>query len=107
MGKKRIQDKDYEIIDNGAEMFHHVKLGATSDYPDVVFQYGEVKLIEEDDSLRVKFEYEVFENPNKLRVERSDEFVDYIGEILMINLEEILICNKYSKGINAIPKSNH
>lgn len=100
MRKNKITDDDYDIVDNGPDRFHHVKLGDKSPFPGVVYQYGEVKLIEEDDSLRVKFKFEIFDNPSDLKVERSDAFVDYIGEILMKNLEELLIYNRYQKGIN-------
>lgn len=94
---KKIQDDQYEIIDRGEENFHHIKLNETAPYPDVVYQYGAVSLFEENDSLRVKFDYEVFANPKMLDT-KSRQFIDYIGHVLMTNLEELLIYNKYSKG---------
>lgn len=100
MRKNKITDDDYDIVDNGPEHFHHVRLGDSSPFPGVVYQYGEVQLIEEDESLRVKFKFQIFDNPADLKVEQSDSFVNYIGEILMINLEEFLIYKKYQKGMN-------
>lgn len=93
---KKIYHDEYEFIDRGEENFHHIKLGDESPYPDVVFQFGEVKLLEEDGALRVKFEYEVFDNPNSLDT-KSDKFVTYIGEILITNLEELLFYNKLQR----------
>lgn len=94
---KKIQDEDYEIVDNGEDQFHQIHLKATSPYSDVIFQFGEVKLLEENDHLRVKFEYEVFQNPKRFNT-NSEQFREYIGHILMTNLEEILLYNKYAKG---------
>lgn len=91
---RKVQDDDYEIIDKGDEFFHHILLKETSPYPSVVFQFGKVQLIEEDESLRVKFEYETFANPNLLNVQ-SQDFRKYIGNILMTNLEELLIYHNH------------
>lgn len=92
----KVDDNEYEIIDKGDENFHQIRLNESSPFPDVVFQFGEVQLREENDQLRVKFDYEVFDNPNKMNTE-SEKFVNYIGDILMTNLEELLIFNKYQK----------
>jgi hypothetical protein len=93
---RKIADNDYEIIDKGEENFHHIVLKDSSPFPSVVFQFGKVQLIEENESLRVKFEYEVFNNPQKLDTQ-ADNFREYIGHILMTNLEELLIFNKYKR----------
>ena len=97
----KIQDEEYDIIDQGADNFHRIVLNNTSPWPAVVFQFGVVKLIEENDSLRVSFEYELFENKHFLNT-KSDEFIDYIGSILMNNLEELLLYNKYQKEQNGV-----
>jgi hypothetical protein len=96
----KIQDDDYEIIDRGEENFHHIRLKAAP-YADVVYQYGAVSLYEENDSLRVAFGYEVFENKNNVNT-TSRAFIDYIGHILMNNLDELLIYNKYAKGKDVV-----
>lgn len=93
---EKIADEDYEIIDKGDENFHQILLKASSPFSSVVFQYGKVKLIEEDDQLRVKFEFEIFDNPKKFNT-KSDKFRDYIGNILMNNLDELLVYNKYKR----------
>lgn len=92
----KISDDDYDIVDKGEENFHHIVLKATSPYPDVVYQYGGVKLFEENESLRVSFDYQVFSNPKMLDT-KSEKFIEYIGHILMTNLEEILLYNMYAK----------
>ena len=92
----KINDDDYEIIDRGSDQFHHIRL-KTAPYIDVIYQYGAVSLSEEKDSLRVAFEYEIFENKHKVDT-KSIKFIEYLGNILVNNLDEILIYNKYQKG---------
>jgi hypothetical protein len=95
---QKVQDDDYEIIDKGEENFHHIVLKDSSPFPFVVFQFGKVQLIEDvvNDCLNVKFEYEVFENPKNLDTQ-AEMFREYVGNILMTNLEELLIYNQYKK----------
>lgn len=93
---KKIRDEDYDIIDQGEENFHRIVLNPGSPYVGVIFQFGEVKLLEENDQLRVRFQFEVFENPQKFNTE-TEEFKAYIGSILMTNLEELLVFNQYQK----------
>jgi hypothetical protein len=97
---QKISDDDYEIIDRGEENFHHIRIKAAT-YKDVVYQYGAVRLFEENDSLRISFDYEVFANPNNLYID-GGAFKEYIGHILVNNLEEILMYNKYQKGNNGV-----
>lgn len=56
-------------------------------YKDVVYTYGKVKPIEENDRLRLKFEYDVHENPNQADTECSD-FINTIGDILTKEVEK-------------------
>lgn len=97
---QKVSDDEYDIVDKGEEHFHHITLKENSPYFGVVFQFGAVKLLEEEYQLRVKFEYEVFENFGGFDT-TSERFIEYIGNILMTNLEEILIYNKYQKGSNS------
>jgi hypothetical protein len=97
---QKVSDDAYDIIDKGDENFHHIILKDGSPYPDVVFQFGAVKLLEEEYQLRVKFEYEVFDNPSFFDT-NSEKFREYIGNILVTNLEELLIYNKHQKGSNS------
>ena len=56
-------------------------------YKDVICTYGKVSPIEEEEKLRLKFEYNVHENPNKCDTKSSD-FINVIGDILAIEVEK-------------------
>ena len=56
-------------------------------YKDVIYTYGKVSPIEEEEKLRLKFEYNVHENPNKCDTDSSD-FINVIGDILAIEVEK-------------------
>lgn len=56
-------------------------------YKDVIYTYGKVSPIEENEKLRLKFDYNVHENPNKCDTESSD-FVNVMGDILAIEVEK-------------------
>jgi hypothetical protein len=78
----------YEIIERGDENFHHILL--KKKFEGIEYQYGEVQLIEENDTLRVKFEFEVFANPKKIDTS-TRAFNDHLGRILMENLHAELL----------------
>lgn len=90
-----MEEDNYQIIDMGTENFHRIKL-TKKPYKDIVFQFGSVQLIEENECLRMKFEYEVFENPNKANTENR-AFNDYIGRILSSNLSAELLLSTSHK----------
>ena len=58
-------------------------------YKDVIYTYGKVSWTEDkkSDKLRLKFEYNVHENPNKCNTDSGD-FIDTIGDILAIEVEK-------------------
>tara|TARA_E500000318_G_scaffold35680_1_gene34814 strand:- start:781 stop:1059 length:279 start_codon:yes stop_codon:yes gene_type:complete len=56
-------------------------------FKDVVYTYGKVSPIEESEKLRLKFEYNIHENPNKCNTEGGD-FINVIGDILAIEVEK-------------------
>jgi hypothetical protein len=58
-------------------------------YQGVIYTYGKVSPIEdkENDKLRLKFEYNVYENPNKCNTD-SHDFINVIGDILAIEVEK-------------------
>ena len=56
-------------------------------YKDVIYTYGKVSPIEEKEKLRLKFDYNVHENPNKCDTESTD-FINVIGDILAIEVEK-------------------
>ena len=56
------------------------------EYKDVIYYYGSVRFIEEDNQLRIKFDYTVLRNPNNVDTE-SQDFIDIINFILHKNIE--------------------
>ena len=57
-------------------------------YDGVVYTYGKVSFVEDkvSDNLRLKFEYNVHENPNDVDTDCND-FINVIGDILAIEVE--------------------
>ena len=55
-------------------------------YEGVKIQYGKVAFNEQDDSLSLKFDYNLMNNPNSL--DEDQEFIDTLGDILIAVLEE-------------------
>ena len=62
---------------------------ADGKYENVIYTYGKVQPIEEDDKLRLKFEYNVHENPNNTKNIKEIE-----NNLVSISYEE------YEKYIN-------
>jgi len=60
---------------------------ADGKYENVIYTYGKVKPVEENDKLRLKFEYNVHENPNDVDTD-SDEFINMIGDILTMEIDK-------------------
>ena len=64
-------------------------------FKDVIYHYGRVAFAPESEKLPngklpMKFDYTVDKNPNKLILLDNEEFIDYIGDILLELLEEKL-----------------
>jgi|TARA_Y100000310_G_scaffold138830_1_gene137969 hypothetical protein len=55
-------------------------------YEGIKFQYGRIAFDEKDDQLALKFDYNLIDNPNEL--EENKEFINTLGEILILVLEE-------------------
>lgn len=72
-------------------------------YKDVVYTYGKVQPIEENDKLRLKFEYNVVENPSGVDTEDKN-FINVIGDILTIEVEKD--GNSRENRTNSAQKSN-
>ena len=56
-------------------------------YKDVVYTYGKVQPVEENDKLRLKFEYNIVENPSGVDTEDKN-FINVIGDILTKEVEK-------------------
>lgn len=78
--------KEYELLDE--DFFGNQLIKLTSKkYSGIIYTYGQVRLIEEDDGLRVQFNYDIHENPIG---ELDSDFKDHIGSILIDVLDEQL-----------------
>ena len=82
--------KQYELLDEDVDGNQLIQL-TSSDYSGIIYTYGRVRLLEEDDQLRVQFEYDIHENP--VGVLDPGKFRNHIGDILIDLLEENLLKN--------------
>jgi hypothetical protein len=91
--------KNYKLLDEDVNGLYMVEL-TTGEYKGIIYTYGRVRLLEEEDVLRVQFEYDIHENP----VGKIDptEFRNHIGDILIDMLEENLLKNNvvYTGGVD-------
>jgi len=76
-------NKRYEYDNNiSVSMQEQVPIRITEgSYEGLVYQYGTIKFIEEDENLRCNFTYNIIDNPNN--IEENQELVNYLGEILV------------------------
>ena len=91
--------RPYELLDEDYNGNQLIKL-TSSDYSGIIYTYGRVRLVEEDDQLRVQFEYDIQENP--VGVLDPTKFRNHIGDILIELLEDNLLKNSvvYTGGID-------
>ena len=74
-------------------------------YKGVIYTYGKVSPIEEEEKLRLKFEYNVHENPSECDT-NSDDFINVIGDILAIEVEKDTNADSGKDRENSPTKSN-
>lgn len=68
-------------------------------YAGIMYRYGRVQLMEEDDQLRVRFEYELDDGTRM-----DNDFIQYIGPILTELITEGVLNNTitYTGGTDAL-----
>ena len=76
----------YSYVDN-PRYSHSGIIIEDGEYKDVIYLYGKVQFIEENEHLRLKFDYQVLRNPNNVDTE-SENFRNIIGDILTENVEK-------------------
>ncbi len=84
-------DQHYKVInDSWIELLE-------GPYEGIIYKYGRVEFIEESDSLRIRFDYELADG-TKL----DDKFVQYIGPILSELIEQGVMNNSitYTGGVD-------
>ena len=84
----------YVFAQKGNADYSSIKL-TEGKFKDVIYHYGRVAFAPEseklpDGRLPMKFDYTVDKNPNNLILLDNEEFIDYIGDILLELLEEKL-----------------
>jgi hypothetical protein len=65
-------------------------------YRNVIYKYGKVAFAKEEDSkghLPMKFDYDILSNPESKEID-TQEFIDYIGDILIEVMEQQLNSGK-------------
>ena len=85
--------EDFVYVEKHGEDFTAIKL-ISGPFATIVYKYGQVAFAPEeekqpDGTLPMKFDYTVIKNPNNLELELdNNEFIDYIGDILIELLEK-------------------
>ena len=75
----------YNFVENNKANLTGFKI-SEGKFKDVIYYYGKVKFIEEDEKLRLKFDYNVARNPDNVDTD-NEKFVKIIGDILADNIE--------------------
>ena len=81
--------KRYVFVQKEGEDFTCIKI-VEGKFENVIYKYGKVGFAKDenpDGTLPMKFDYDILSNPNKADID-SKEFIDYIGDILMEQLEK-------------------
>ena len=81
--------KRYVFVQKEGDDFTCIKI-VEGKFENVIYKYGKVEFAKDenpDGTLPMKFDYDILSNPNKADID-SKEFIDYIGDILMEQLEK-------------------
>ena len=85
-------NEDYVFVEKPGEDFTGLKL-ISGPYASIVFKYGNVGFAPESEAvngqLPMKFDYTIIENKIQADTD-SQEFIDHIGDILVVLLDEKL-----------------
>lgn len=94
---REVNGKQYTILLDRMAPFTPIRLD-NGEWAGVIYHYGRTRLLEEDDCVRLSFEYYIVENPNALKTADAQRFLQYIGDILADIMEHNL-----KSGKNSIP----
>ena len=94
---REVNGKRYAILLNKMAPFTPIRL-ETGEWAGVVYHYGRTRLLEEDDCVRLSFEYYIIENPGALKTADAQRFLQFIGDILADIMEYNL-----NHGADSIP----
>ena len=85
----------YLFVQKDGDDFTCIKL-VEDKYLNVVYKYGKVAFAKDeksDGTLPMKFDYDIIKNPNEVNT-NTQEFINYIGDILIELLEKQLTDGK-------------
>ena len=90
--KNSLTDKTnrYVFAQKGNADYSSIKL-TEGKFKDVIYHYGKVSFASEenaDGKLPMKFDYTIDKNPNDMDLLDNQEFIDYIGDILIELLDK-------------------
>ena len=83
-------NKPYVFVQRDKDDFSCIKI-TEGKFKDVIYHYGKVGFAKEENSegqLPMKFDYNVIKKPNDVDTLDNQEFIDYIGDILIEVLEK-------------------
>ena len=86
------KEKRYIFAQKGNAEYSSIKI-TEGKFKDIIYHYGKVGFARDerpDGTLPMKFDYTVVKNPNDVDTNENQEFIDYIGDILIELLEEQL-----------------
>jgi len=85
------KNKKYAYVQRDGDDFTCIKL-LEGKYKGIIYKYGKVGFAKEekpDGTLPMKFDYDIIFNPHETNIDKQ-EFIDYIGDILIEQLERQL-----------------
>ena len=85
------KNKKYVYVQRDGDDFTCIKL-LEGKYKGIIYKYGKVGFAKEekpDGTLPMKFDYDIIFNPHETDIDKQ-EFIDYIGDILIEQLERQL-----------------
>ena len=84
------KNKKYAFVQREGDDFTCIKL-LEGKYKGIIYKYGKVGFAKEekpDGTLPMKFDYDIIFNPHEDSSIDKQEFIDYIGDILIEQLEK-------------------
>ena len=84
------KNKKYAFVQREGDDFTCIKL-LQGKYKGIIYKYGKVGFAKEekpDGTLPMKFDYDIIFNPHEESSIDKQEFIDYIGDILIEQLEQ-------------------
>jgi len=85
------KNKKYVFVQKEGDDFTCIKL-LEGKYKGIIYKYGKVGFAKEekpDGTLPMRFDYDIIFNPHETDIDKQ-EFIDYIGDILIEQLERQL-----------------